>query len=455
MTAKSYPFDVRHKDVWYIALPTALAFVTEPLLGIADTTIVGRLGEVDLLGGLLLGGLVFDFMFAFFYFLRMSVTGLTAQAFGARDQAKQTAQLVRGLAIGLFAGLLIILLGGPLANFAKVVYGASDAVNAAFDQYFYIRLLAAPFALMNFVLAGWFLGRGQSITALMLQAGLNLTNIVLSYVLVFEFDMGIAGVAWGTVIATGIFMVIGLFGAIQALGGFSQLARRLHEANLFDKAEIKKMLSLSSNILLRSVLINAVFSFFAREGAQAGDVILATNGILLHFLMIASFFLDGLAAASEQLCGKAIGARWKPAFFSAIKLSSLWGFILSGCLSVIFILTGPMIIDFMTTSDIVRQTARDFLWLAALAPVFGVLAFVLDGVFAGAAMGSDMRNGMFLSAIAFLIIWAIAVPLFGIYGLWLALHGFFIARSAIFLWLLLRRVPSLFKEETPEGATAA
>lgn len=454
MTVKTYPFDVRHKDVWYIALPTALAFVTEPLLGIADTTIVGRLGEVDLLGGLLLGGLVFDFMFAFFYFLRMSVTGLTAQAFGARDEAKQTAQLARGLVIGLAAGLLILLLGGPLAQFAKVVYGASDAVNAAFDQYFFIRLFAAPFALMNFVLAGWFLGRGQSITALVLQAGLNITNIIVSYVLVFQFDMGIAGVAWGTVAATVIFMIIGVFVAIHTLGGFSQLARRLHEANLLDKAEIKKMLSLSSNILLRSVTINAVFSFFAREGAQAGDAVLATNGILLHFLMVAAFFLDGLAAASEQLCGKAIGARWKPAFFSAIKLSSLWGFILSGCLTVIFILIGPMIIDFMSTSDVVRQTARDFLWLAALAPVFGVLAFVLDGVFAGAAMGKDMRNGMMLSALAFFAIWAIAVPLWGIYGLWLALHGFFIARSVIFLWLLMRRVPSLFEEDQPTEATA-
>lgn len=450
MNAKTYPFDVRHKDVWFIALPTAFAFVTEPLLGIADTTIVGRLGEVDLLGGLLLGGLVFDFMFAFFYFLRMSVTGLTAQAFGARDESKQTAQLVRGLVIGFGAGLLILLFGGPIAQFAKVVYGASEAVNVAFDHYFSVRLFAAPFALMNFVLAGWFLGRGQSLTAFALQAGLNLTNIIVSYVLVFQFDLGIAGVAWGTVAATVIFMAIGVVLAIYALGGFSQLTRRLDEANLLDQTEIKKMLSLSSNILLRSVAINAVFSFFAREGAQAGDTILATNGILLHFLMVASFFLDGLAAASEQLCGKAIGARWKPAFFSAIKLSSLWGFILSGCLTVIFIIAGPMIIDFMSTSETVRQAAREFLWLAALAPIFGVLAFVLDGVFAGAAMGKDMRNGMILSALAFFAIWAIAVPLWAIYGLWIALHGFFIARSLIFLWLLMRRVPHLFEADQPQ-----
>jgi len=444
MTAKSYPFNVGHKDVWHIALPTAVAFVTEPLVGIADTTIVGRLGEVDLLGGLLLGGLVFDFIAAIFYFLRLSTTGLTAQAFGARDDAAQAAHLVRAVAVGFGAGLLVLALMVPIAEFAGYAYGASPDVVAAFKAYFFIRVLAAPFVLMNFALVGWFLGRGESFTALVLQLILNLSNIGLSIWFAFGFEMGIAGVAWGTVASQVVMLIIGLAWAVVRLGGHSRLLRKLAEADLVNIKQIKRLLSLSGDILIRSVLLSAVFSFFASQGARAGDDILAANGILLHFLMVAAFFLDGLAAASEQLCGKAIGARWRPAFVDAIKLSSLWGFILSGALTVVFMITGPAIIDFMTTSEVVRQTARDYLFIAAIAPVFGVLAFVLDGVFAGATMGPDMRNGMIVSTLIFAIVWAVLTPLIGIAGLWWALHSFFIGRSLVFLVLLKLRMPELF-----------
>lgn len=444
MTAKSYPFNVGHKDVWHIALPTAVAFVTEPLVGIADTTIVGRLGEVELLGGLLLGGLVFDFIAAIFYFLRLSTTGLTAQAFGARDDAAQAAHLVRAVAVGFGAGLLVLALMVPIAEFAGYAYGASPDVVEAFKTYFFIRVLAAPFVLMNFALVGWFLGRGESFTALILQLILNLTNIGLSIWFAFGLEMGIAGVAWGTVASQVVMLIIGLAWAVVRLGGHSRLLRKLAEADLVNIKQIKRLLSLSGDILIRSVLLSAVFSFFASQGARAGDDILAANGILLHFLMVAAFFLDGLAAASEQLCGKAIGARWRPAFVDAIKLSSLWGFILSGALTVVFMITGPAIIDFMTTSEVVRQTARDYLFIAAIAPVFGVLAFVLDGVFAGATMGPDMRNGMIVSTLIFAIVWAVLTPLIGIAGLWWALHSFFIGRSLAFLVLLKLRMPELF-----------
>ena len=444
MTAKSYPFNVGHKDVWHIALPTAVAFVTEPLVGIADTTIVGRLGEVELLGGLLLGGLVFDFIAAIFYFLRLSTTGLTAQAFGARDDAAQAAHLVRAVTVGFGAGLLVLALMVPIAEFAGYAYGASPDVVEAFKAYFFIRVLAAPFVLMNFALVGWFLGRGESFTALILQLILNLANIGLSIWLAFGLEMGIAGVAWGTVASQVVMLIIGLTWAVVRLGGHSRLLRKLAEADLVNIKQIKRLLSLSGDILIRSVLLSAVFSFFASQGARAGDDILAANGILLHFLMVAAFFLDGLAAASEQLCGKAIGARWRPAFVDAIKLSSLWGFILSGALTVVFMITGPAIIDFMTTSEVVRQAARDYLFIAAIAPVFGVLAFVLDGVFAGATMGPDMRNGMIVSTLIFAIVWAVLTPLIGIAGLWWALHSFFIGRSLVFLVLLKLRMPELF-----------
>jgi len=444
MNGKSYPFKVGHKDVWHIALPTALAFVTEPLVGIADTAIVGRLGEVDLLGGLLIGGLVFDFIAAIFYFLRLSTTGLTAQAFGARDDSAQAAHLVRALTVGFLAGLVVLALMVPIAELASVAYGASPEVVDAFQTYFYIRVLGAPFVLMNFALLGWFLGRAQSFTALILQLVLNVTNIGLSIFFAFGLEMGIVGVAWGTVASQILMLSIGVVWAVIQLGGHQRLTRKLAEADLFNTGQIKRLMGLSGDILIRSVLLSAVFSFFASQGARAGDDILAANGILLHFMMVAAFFLDGLAAASEQLCGKAIGARWRPAFIDAIKLSSVWGFILSGALTVLFLITGPTVIDFMTTSDVVRQTARDYLFIAAIAPVFGVLAFVLDGVFAGATMGSDMRNGMIISTIIFAITWAVLTPIWGIAGLWMALHSFFIGRSVVFLVLLKIRTPELF-----------
>ena len=178
------------------------------------------------------------------------------------------------------------------------------------------------------------------------------------------------------------------------------------------------------------------FAFFTAQGAKFGELTLAANAVLMNFVMIAGYLLDGFAMAAEQLVGRSIGARYRPAFDKAVRLTLVWGFILAGLATLIFLYTGPWIIDLLTVNNEVRELAREFLWWAAISSIVGVLAFQMDGVFIGATWSTEMRNMMLLSVLAFLIIWAVATPNMDNHGLWLALQVFFGVRGLSLLWIL-------------------
>ncbi|WP_417685130.1 MATE family efflux transporter [Roseibium sp.] len=436
MTASttSQPFSVTHRGVLAIAVPMTLAYLSTPLLGVVDTAVIGRLGDAALVGGIAIGGVIFDLVFTTFNFLRSGTTGLTAQAFGAGDQSEIRATFLRAMIIAIVAGLAVVLLQAPLLEIGLAFLGGSEEVQNATRRYFEIRIISAPLLLANYAILGWFLGLGRATTGLMLQLILNGINIVLSILFVVGLDWSIEGVALATVLSELVAVICGVGLVLHATRGTPWPAMDV----VLDRRLLMRMMAVNRDIMIRSFSLLFAFAFFTARSADQGDVMLATNAILEKFFIVGGYFLDGLATAAEQLSGRAIGARYRPAFDRTIHLTAIWSFVLAGLLALFYLLLGPYLFDLMTVSPDVREMGRIYLPWAAVTPLFGVLAFLMDGVFIGATWSRDMRNMMLLSLAVFIAAYYVLFPLMGNHGLWLALE-IFLGLRGISLGLICRR----------------
>src|SRR5262245_12200213 len=403
-----------------------IANLTTPLIGIVSTTAIGRLGDATLLGGVAMASVIFDCLFWLFAFLRMSTVAFTAQSLGAGETKELHAILVRGLIVAAIVGVAMIALQVPLAAALFGAMGGSEAVTRAAKTYFVIRIWAAPLALANYVVLGWLIGQARATLALSVQIAINVINMVATVLLVLVADLGIAGAAIAAVIAETAGLAIGGVIAQRLTSGHPPLAR----AHLFERDKLMRMLAVNRDIMIRTASLIAAFLFFTAQGARSGDVILAANAVLNNFLLVSAFFLDGLANAAEQLCGRAYGARSRQEFSGAVRLVVLWGFAFALAVMAAFALLGPAMIGIMTASSDVRAVARDFLLFVIASPVLAVFAFAFDGVYIGATWARDMRNLMLASLAIFLAAW-FALRGFGNYGLWGALLVHYAARGGL------------------------
>jgi MATE family multidrug resistance protein len=278
----------------------------------------------------------------------------------------------------------------------------------------------------NYVVLGWLVGQARTGIALALQVGINLVNMALTSILVLAAGQGIAGAAIATVVAETAGFLAGLAVAFHLLGGRIDVAR----AVLFDRSRLLHLFVMNRDIMIRTAALIAAFLFFAAQSARAGDLTLAANAVLNNFLMIGSFFLDGLANAAEQLCGQSFGARNRKDFSRAVKLVLIWSGGFGLAVTAAFALFGNALIDIITSSPEVRSAAHADMLLAALAPVCGVLAYCYDGIYIGAAWAREMRNLMLAAFAAYLVAWYVLAP-FGNTGLWLALLIFLLSRGVL------------------------
>jgi multidrug resistance protein, MATE family len=428
--------EVTTARVFAIAGPAMIANLTTPLIGIVSTTAIGRLGDPAPLGGVAMASVIFDCTFWLFAFLRMSTLAFTAQSLGAGATKELPALLARGLVVAAVIGAGLIALQVPLAAILLTAMGGSDAVTGAAHSYFSIRIWSAPLALANYVVLGWLIGQARATLALAVQIAINLINMALTVLLVLVLDAGIAGAAVAAVVAEAAGLALGLLIARRLVRGPLTVPR----AVLFDRAQLKRMLAVNRDIMIRTAALIAAFLFFTAQGARAGDVTLAANAVLNNFLLVSAFFLDGLANAAEQLCGQAYGARDRRAFSGATRLVLVWGFAFSLAVALVFATLGPVLIDVMTASVAVRAGARHFLIFVIVSPLLAVFAFAFDGVYIGATWARDMRNLMVLSLLAFFVAWLL-LRSFGNAGLWGALLVFYAARGG----LEALRYPALLK----------
>jgi MATE family multidrug resistance protein len=425
MSHPSPRFTVTHARVFAIAAPAMVANLTTPLLGIVGTAVIGSLGQAHLLGAVAMSALVFDLIFWIFGFLRMGTVALTAQALGAGDPAEQRAVLVRALVVAAVIGLCLIILQAPLAAIIYDLMGGSAAVTGAAKAYFFVRIWSAPFALGNYVVLGWLVGLARTGRALALQIAINLVNMAVTASLVLGFGFGVTGAALGAVVAECLGLVAGI-AVVRRLSG----SLTLPATRIFDHGRLIRLFAINRDIMIRTAALITAFFFFTAQGARAGDTLLAANAVLHNFTLIGSFFLDGFATAAEQLCGRAVGARDRPAFARAVQLIIGWGFGFGLATTAVFLAAGTMLIDLMTASPEVQTAARQFLVFAALAPAAGVLAYAYDGIYIGATWARDMRNLMVAALALYFLTWWALLPL-GNSGLWLALLSFLLARGLL------------------------
>ena len=403
-----------------------VANLTTPLIGIVSTTAIGRLGDATLLGGVAMASVLFDCVFWLFGFLRMSTVAFTAQSLGSGETSELRAILMRGLIVAALVGATLIALQIPLATLLLNAMGGSEGVTRAAKTYFIIRIWSSPLALGNYVVLGWLIGQARAKLALGMQISINLINVAATVVLVLVFDFGIAGAAIAALIAEAAGLLLGLLIARHLSKGQFAASRAL----LFDRPKLMRMLAVNRDIMIRTASLIAAFLFFTAQGARAGDMTLAANAVLNNFLLFGAFFLDGLANAAEQLCGRAYGARDKAAFAGAVKLVVMWGFGFALAVAACFLLFGPAFIDIMTASADVRRIARDYLPFVIFAPLLGVFAFAFDGIYIGATWARDMRNLMLLSLLIFLGAW-FSLRSFGNAGLWGAFLVHYAARGGL------------------------
>lgn len=420
-----------HRRVWHLAAPIMLSNISVPLLGAVDTAVVGHLPDPAYLGAVAVGALVFSFVFWTFGFLRLSSTGLAAQALGAGRSDEVRAVLGRAVLLAAAIGLALILLRGPIAWGAFALIETSDAVRGHADAYVAIRLWAAPATLANYALLGWLLGLGRARSVLLIQLVLNGSNMALDLLFVLGLGWGVEGVAWASVIAETVALALGLLLVARLLPRMGGVWRR---DLLADLAAFRRLMSVNRDLFLRTLFLIAGFAWFTAQGAQMGDVTLAANAALLNFQTLMAYALDGYADAAEALVGRTLGAGDAAGFDQVIRASSLWALVTAAMFALTYGLAGPLLIDLLTGIAEVREAARTYLPWAVAMPLLAVASFQLDGIFIGALRTAAMRNAMALSLGAFLAAGWLLIPLAGNHGLWAA-FGLFMAARAITLGL--------------------
>jgi MATE family multidrug resistance protein len=414
-----------------IAWPIILANIAVPLLGVVDTAVIGHLGQTAPLGAIAIGAQIFSFLYWGLGFLRMGTTGLTAQADGAGDAAEVRASLGRALVIALALAALLIALQRPLAAGAFVVFETSNDIERLAMSYFSIRIWGAPATLVGYAVLGWLIGLRDSRSVLVLQVFLNALNIVLDLLFVVGFGWGVRGVAIGTLISewSAALLALALVAFKLRSSGSLRGATAVSLPGLLEPRPLLATLRINQDIFLRTVLLISAFAWFTRQGARAGDAVLAANHVLLQFLAFSAFFLDGFAFATEALVGQAVGRESRERLRRAVRLSSNLAVATATATTLAFALLGTTIVDALTNVSEVREVARRFLPYAVLHPIVGVWCFQLDGIFIGATKTADMRNAMIVSFAVYLGAWWLLWPPLENHGLWIAFLVFFVTRG--------------------------
>ncbi|WP_117236396.1 MATE family efflux transporter DinF [Vibrio maerlii] len=415
-----------HKQVLLLAIPMVLSNITVPLLGLVDAAVIGHLEHAWYLGGVALGSTLISVSFWLLGFLRMSTTGLTAQAVGSEEKDKLARVLLQGLTMALLFAILFLLLQSPLSNLIFSFSDASDEVKFYAEQYFSIRIWSAPAALANYVLLGWLLGTQNAKAPMWMVIISNVTNILLDLLFVLGFGWKVEGAALASVIADYSGCVFGLICVVRywrrnALDSISSLL-----SGWFDG--ISRFVKLNRDIFLRSLCLQATFAFMTFQGASFGDDIVAANAVLMSFLMMISYGMDGFAYAMEAMVGKAIGAKSRNELTQSLIGTFFWSLVICLALTVVFALGGSAMINLITDIPEVQSNASVYMpWLVAM-PLVSMWCFLFDGIFIGATKGKEMRNSMFVATCSFFAVFFLFISLNN-HALWLAMLSFMAMRG--------------------------
>ncbi len=419
----------RHRAVFALALPMVFSNITTPLLGLVDTWVIGHLGQAWFLGGVSVGATLINLIFWLLGFLRMSTTGLTAQAHGAADGRAQLDTLLRALGLAIALGLMLLLLLFPLLPRLIALSGGSPEVQLYAGQYVAVRIWSAPAALCNLVIMGWLLGMQDARSPMVMLILTNLVNMALDALFVLGLGWQVRGVAAASVMADYCALAVGIWLVRRQLRQLAPTVWQDGWQRWRQLAPMVRLLGLNRDIFLRSLCLQLCFAFMTLQGARLGDVAVAANAVLLNFLMLISYGLDGFAYAVEAMVGRAIGQRDRQKLLEAIVLNLGWAALIASGFTLVFALFGAHLIGYITDIPaVVAEAHRQLPWLIAM-PLLAVWCFLLDGVFIGATRAREMRNSMLLAAFGgFFPIWWLCQA-WGVAALWAAMAALMVGRG--------------------------
>ena len=415
-----------HRQVWMLAGPIMLSNISVPLVGAVDTAVVGRLPEPAAIGAVAFGALIFSMLYWGFGFLRMGTTGFIARALGAGDQQLLLDTLLRVLILATGLGVCVVALSFPIVNFAIYLLEGSEQVEQLTRDYAFIRIWSAPATLLIYVFTGVFIGMHNTRHAFALQLLLNLTNVLLDVLFVVEFDLGVEGVAYATLIAE--YLAAG-FGIYLLRGPIKNALLKCEPTRLLDRQALKQLMRANGDIFIRTLCVTFSFAYFTAESARFGEVVLAANAILMHLQNILAYGLDGFAHAAEALTGSAYGGSNRERFKRAVYLTSLWAMIIAVVICLVYWVLGDAILSLFTNIGPVLAQARIYLPWIIISPLISIWSFQLDGIFIGTGHTREMRNAMIASMIIYLLLLSVLVPWLGNHGLFFGLSLFMVIRA--------------------------
>lgn len=417
------------KRILSIALPSIVANITVPLLGLVDMAVSGHLGNAVYIGAVAVGSMIFNVVYWVFGFLRMGTSGMTSQALGRRDMNDVATTLARSIVVAMAVAAFIIILQKPLGSVALALVGASAEINAEAWHYFRICVWGAPAMLCLYSLTGWYIGMQNTRLPMFISIMQNVVNIVASCTFVYAFGMKVEGIALGTLVAqyAGLLVSITLWATTYG----KRILRHVQWQRIMEGTAMRRFFSVNRDIFLRTLCLVAVNFYFLSAGAAQGAVVLAVNTLLMQLFTLYSYVMDGFAFAGEALCGKHYGAGNHVEFSRTVRRLFGWGFALTVAYTMVYAVGGTEFLRLLTDDIEVVAASAEYAPWAVLIPICGLAAFIWDGVF----IGTTNTRGMFAATAAAMLVF------FGVYlslrsewqnhALWLAFLTFLLTRGAV------------------------
>jgi MATE family multidrug resistance protein len=417
-----------NKRILKLAIPNIISNVTIPLVGMVDLAVLGHLESEKYIGAIAVGGIIFNVLYWGFGFLRMGTSGFTAQAIGNRDLNGVMNLLGRSVFVALGGAALLIILMGPIGWISFKIIDGSAEVEALANEYYRIRILAAPATLGLYALTGWFVGMQNTRFPMIIAILVNVLNVLFNLYFIYGLGMKSDGVALGTVVAQYTGFITGIFLLVRF---YKKLFKYWSARAILQLKAMQKFFLVNRDIFIRTLCLIFVFTFFTSQSAASDDTILAVNTLLLQFFMLFSFVADGFAYAAEALVGRFIGARNFTSLKNSIRLLFLWGFYISVPFTLAYAFFGEEILNLLTNNEMIIEASKPYIIWILFIPFAGFPSFIWDGIYIGATASRGMRNTMIIATVlVFVPVFFLSRDSMGNHGLWLALILFLAARGA-------------------------
>ncbi len=423
-----------NQQILRLALPSILANITIPLVGIVDTAIVGHLSDAAAIGGIAIGTMLFDLLYWNFGFLRVGTSGLTAQAYGRCDQTECRRILFRSLSIAMIAAVVILAIQWLFVTAVLAIVPCSTQVASVAREYFFVRIWAAPATLSLFTFKGWFIGMQDTKSPMAVDILVNVVNMAASYYLAVKTPLGVVGVAYGTLVAQYSGLILAVAILLVRYIGISVFRNIDRWKEALRGAELRHMLSLNTNLFIRSLCFMVVYVGYTSLASLYGDTELAVSSIMMKLFMFFSFFVDGFAYAGEALVGKVFGeskveSRKSKDITPTVRALFSWALVVGLLFTVLYAFWGDEAFALMTSDTTVLMAAEKYkIWLIGM-PLISTLAFMWDGVYIGATAGVQIRNSMIWAAVGFIVGYAATFSFVGPQALYIGYFAHLIARA--------------------------